>query len=308
MIVIEPGAPTSATQLMYSVKSQAKAVEGIVFSSVSTCCFGKMPACLPVFANTDDLTNKFENDFFNFTLKAPSGFTIEAKLIRVRDGSEYDINDSTYGDYAAAGSLDDPNIWGFRLQFNKVAPLLGYGQFRVEIKVFNNIAKGSQDVISPCFNLRPYSCEDAHKTVRIDAEQFGYIENGFDWSQIENTVFNEYQVRTYGLLTKGQRVEESEVIVDNQNNSRQITSGTFANWTLDLNWIGGFISDVILDEMVLAGKVLVSDYNLDSLDEYRNIPLRFLNSDEPDKQRGAKFQRITLNFEDYTKGKIKRHN
>lgn len=278
------------------------------------CCFGYGGLPTPVFANLSDFANTRENDKFNFTLSVPAGYTVEANITSLKDNQVYPITNSTYGDYAAIGSLTNrPDIWGFVLNFFFLANNHGFGQYVVSISIKNSVGTVVNEYESPCFYLKPYECHSANKTVKIMVNQSGSIEGGFDWIGIEGngltpeSVFGRYEVRTYGKLSLVVPETTSELIPDTHRRNQLIQRGIIKNYELELRRVSGILSNAIMYEYMLGNPVIVSDYNLDNTEVFDNVEVEYLEVLEVDKKHGNKQSNVKISLQEYRKDNIKRY-
>ena len=291
-------------------------------SPLSACCFSACGLDLPAFANLSDTTNARENDFFNFTQSVPTGYSIIATLLDLKTGDEYVISDDTYGIFEDIGNVvDRPNVWGFVVEWHKVANALDFGKYQFRFQTRNSVGTFVGDELSACFHLDSFDCESAHKTVRISVAQSGSIGGRFDWRDIEgnlstsagikvtrNNKFGNYQIRLRGKLERTGEIAEADFISDTTRKSSLVQKLTFSSWTLKLNWVKFIISDVLLKEMFLANPIVVDDYNIDNVTTYNNIKLTHLSNDDIEKFDGLKDEFFTINLEDHQKNNIKRYN
>ena len=117
----------------------------------------------------------------------------------------------------------------------------------------------------------------------------------------------EQQIRVYGELKRTGRTTETDGVEDNQRRDLQIQTSNFKNWTLRLDWMQGITSNFIIDEMCLASPIKVSSFNQFAVEDYRDVELKYLNSEDPEKLTGDKHEFYNIKFEDYKKGTIKGH-
>jgi hypothetical protein len=307
MITLTPTASDLAPLEYLHTKDTILATKGYIQAS-DICCLGQCALNLPAFSDLLNPLDKFKNDFFNFTLFVPNGYTVAATLTKIDTGEAYEIIDSTYGDYAAIGTINlNPNVWGFVADWQKISALRGYGSYKFNFKVSNTLNKVKLDEDSPCFDLMPFDCVLADGTVRINANQKGAIEDGFDWTSLSgnNSVFGKYQIRTYGKLSNPSRTIIEDSVQSSRRENLQIQIGTFKNWDLRLDFLPSKVSDLIHEELMLANPIIVDDYNLKNFDDYKGIKLKVLSTDSSEKLNKEEF--TVLKLEDYRKATIKRY-
>lgn len=296
-------------------KDTVPAVIGSVVASAS-CCFCDCDLCLPAIADLST-NDEFKNDFYSFIISAPTTSTVTGTLIKIaQDGSETEIviTDQTYGDFFALGSAR-ADVWAFKLLWKNVATLQGFGRYRFNIKTVQT-AKVIFEMDTPCFELAPWSCEAEHETVRIEVSQKGYIEDGFDFRGLtfitpgpsEGVPRTEWiqQIRLYGMLNRT-FVTETDTIPDTDRRERQIQTRNYRNWNLKLNWMPGIITEFVVNEMMLANPILLSDFNQFNVEKYRNQETKFLSVEDPEKGLYDDNEFYNIKLEDYRKATIKRH-
>lgn len=304
MIVLNPLTNVQGTEELYSTRFLVQSTGGYTDSPIS--CFDSCGISLPAFTNLSSNSDR-ENDKFNFSFPVSSGHYIIATLLKGDD--EYIINDQTYGDYEPVGSISTAlDWWGFILDFKKVANELGYGGVQLQIEIKLTLDDSTVKTInSPCFEIMPYDCQLADKTVKIFVSQKGYLKNGIDWRGLENTGFEKFEIRTYGRLKEIDPTTVTESVIDSEDKSRQISTGIYSNFTLSLNWMDYLIKEVILKHYMTANPIEISDFNIDSATPFDKVKLKFLSVDGLDKPIGQRQEMCNINLEDYQKDNIKRH-
>lgn len=302
--------PSPLTQV--HTKDTINSIKGLVLSG-SACIFGRCDICLPALADLVS-DNVYKNDFYTFILSTSTNSIVTGTLIKTNsDGTETSIVivDNTYGDFYPLGTLRS-DVWGFKLKWKNVATLLGFGRYRFNITIENPFLRTVFNEDTPCFDLMPWSCENEHPTTRIEVAQKGYIEDGFDFRGLTfppslTEISWQQQIRVYGELKRTGRTTETDGVEDNQRRDLQIQTRNFKNWDLRLDWMEGITSNFIIDEMCLASPIKVSSFNQFAVEDYRDVELKYLSSDDPEKITGDKHEFYIIKFEDYKKGTIKRH-
>lgn len=310
-VKLTPSTAIAAPLEQLHTKSTIPSVKGLVLST-SLCCFCKHDICLPALADLSD-DNLFKNDFYSFIISTSASSTVTGTLIKINhDGSEtpYIITNDDYGTFYPLGTLR-ADVWGFKLEWRKVATLLKFGRFKFNLKVETPFLRSIFDEDTPCFELQPWSCEAEHGTVRLETTQKGYIQDGFDFRGLQvppstSDFFWKQQIRTYGLLSR-KTITETDSIPDTQFRERQIQTRTSRTWDLRLDWMRGVTTDFLTRELLLSNPILVSDFNQFNVDKYRNIELKYLETGDPEKQPNDHHEFYTVKFEDYKKATIKRH-
>ena len=310
-IKLTPSVSNPAVIEYLHTKDQVTSIKGLLLSE-SLCCFCKCDVCLPAVADLSD-NNIYKNDFYSFILSTPTNSTVTGTLIKIApDGTEtsFVIIDDTYGTFYSLGTLR-ADVWAFKLDWRKVAITEGFGRYRFNITVENPFVREIFNEDTPCFELQPWSCETEHSTVRMETSQRGYIEDGFDFRGLSippstTEIAWPQQIRLYGELSRT-IATDTDSVEDNQRQSRQIQTRNFRNWNLRLDWIPGKVSSFLIDEMLLSNPIKISDFNQFSVERYRDIETKYLDVEDPQKPDRDVYEFFNIKFEDYKKGKIKRH-
>ena len=277
MIRVEPNVPALNTREFFSTKATKLASNSLVVSS-STCCEG-CAIDLPAIANLTSPTDRETNDKLDFLLFVGKGTTTVGTLTKIdADGTETDtiIVDNTYGDFFATGTVKT-SYWGFILDWYSVANLLGFGRYKFNITVTNVAANEVHNEDSPCFLLMPYSCDNAHRTIRISTRQKGYFEGAFDYTNLsysldgKNVNYWPQEIRLWGRFFRSSRELISDNIVTKDRGQEQIQNQTIKVYTLKLDAIQTDPSNRIIDDMLQAPNVVVSDYNINNIEDYKSV-------------------------------------
>ena len=210
--------------------NEVKAIKIPGFGNTA-CTLSLLGACkrdIPAFAYLTDEDDDYRNDFRSFIYEVPNNATLTAKLIEVSPNgteTEHTITDNTYGNLFAVNTLKD-DVWGFILRWHDVADNLGFGCYKFNVTIVNAAMTELLNETTPCFNLKPWSCEAAHRTVKVTTHQRGYVVNGFDYRGISffistagglgQTNFNAWpqELRWYGRFKKTTPTYVNEVNKD----------------------------------------------------------------------------------------------
>lgn len=291
MIKLTPTSSSPITQQYLHTKDTVQAVLKIEVPDVCDAgLYCDQP--VPAFADETDTSNERKNDIRSFIIRVPENSTVIGTLTYLVDGSTYLISDNTYGLFYSLGTVDT-NTWGFVLDWLKVAQNIGYGCFKFNITVENSSANEIYNQDSPCFDLKPFSCEAAFDTVRIDTVQTGYIENGFDYTNVIRPGFiggGEFvkskfgwrqQLRWYGKLKKTTPTTNKDNIIDNDRTLLNVQTQIIDNYDLRLNFIHRDVSEHFLKDQLLASPVTITDYNEQKNNGvYRNVDLSYVEIGE----------------------------
>ncbi len=242
-------------------------------------CFPNCDWCMPAIANLTNPTDGYTNDKKEFILQVALNSTVVGTLIKIApDGTETPtvIVDNTYGQFFALGVLR-ANVWGFILDWYKVANTLGFGKYKFNRTVENSSATETFNEDSVCFQLMPYNCDNAHRTVRIETEQFGYFEGGFDYTGIQPSIPLAgglqavqqgagwpQQIRLYGrFFREGYDYTVDNIVLEGRG-QEQVQAQTIRRYSLLLDTIENKLSYPLITDMLLAPDVRISDYNIEN--------------------------------------------
>lgn len=314
--------PTS-TSLNTSGYLHGKDVIGTIRSGSITpdFCSKDIPGtCLsniPAFAYLSDQYDRYRNDSRSFIYVVPTGGTLTAKLIDNTTGTEYAINSSTYGTYFSTGTLKS-NVWGFILRWYNVANTLGYGVYKVNIVITNSTGTELTNYTTPCFDLKPYRCDDVHGTVKISTWQSGYLQDGFDYrgilwtDRVGQFVYKArgswpQELRWYGRVTETAPTYVNDTIQDSNRNEIQVQSQLVKNYTLRLDHIYECLTQPFLTDSFLSGEIYISDYNTNAVSLYNQVRVNPLDITERTNFPMTRNEYFSIDLEQFRKATLKRH-
>lgn len=279
---------------------------------------------IPAFAYLNDVSDTRRNDFSSFYEAVPvTNSMVVATLYKYNtDGTTttYAINDNTYGQFYNTNTIKD-GIWAFILEWHKVASTLGFGKYKVEIEIYYGFTEPQpllRKVTTGCYNLRPYSCDAVHGTVRFTTEMSGYFQNGLDYRDLEiiltdiaggNLIATSWpqQLRWYGKMKAEIPTYERDLITDKFYNEREIQSLIYDNYSVQLYHIQGNVSRPFLRNQFLAPVIFIDDYNINNQEVYINVRVNPTEIGDRKTFNLNKNEFFTLNFEEYNKGNIHRN-
>lgn len=308
MIVVDPAVANVSTAEYLHTKETFGVVDG--FSSPTTsCCFGMCEVPLPVFADLPNQAISRNNDFTKIgPFSVPAGSTVICTLTNTGTGVDTIIVDGTYGVYANVGDLTArPLVWGFIADWYNIANLLSFGNYQFNINIKNSSGTEIFDNNTPCYELRPYSCEAAQGTIRFDVTQEGYIENGFDYRTMTGLAgfFKLQQLRVYGSLDKNP-ITITDYITGTDNENIHVQTGITHEYDIRVDYLSGDTYDLFFKNLLLENPIRVSTYNSFDSTEYENLEVSYLDANKEPKA-GSKQERETLKFKDYKEGNKKRY-
>lgn len=279
---------------------------------------GSCRSHVPAFAYLSDENDDYRNDIRSFIYEVPTGATIVGKLIDTLTSTEYTITDNTYGYFYNTGTIK-ANTWGFILRWFAVADTLGYGVYQFNVTITNSSATELTNYTSPCFDLKPWTCDDSHGTVKISTEQKGYIVDGFDYRGISyffetagglgqtNKTSWPQELRWYGKLTPVKPTYVNDTIQDSNRNEVQVQSQIIKNYSLRLDYIYECLSEPFLTDMFLSGEIYISDYNTNNVNLYDFVRVNPVDISARENFPMSKNEFFTIDLEQYQKSTLKRH-
>lgn len=330
IVRVFPAVSNPSTREWYHEIDVVEAIPfGIIGAEKCVLCLKGCPKPIPAFAYLSNESDAFRNDFSSFILDVPVNATVTCTLIEIApDGTETNhvIVDNTYGTFLSTG-LIRLNTWAFILRWFRVADVLGFGTYKVNIQIENSASTVIFDQTTPCYVLKPWTCENAHGTVRITTEQSGYIVNGFDYRGLEyldvtnvpgspflaatfKTTWPQ-QLRWYGVMRETTPTLITDKISDSNYNEQQVQDQIVRNFFFRLNHIRTDLSFHFIMDNLLATEIVVQDYNINNnLPEQENFDGIRMNPIEIADRLTTPLNEnefFTVNLEEYNQGRIKRH-
>lgn len=315
MITIAPTGSNLRTQRYLHTLSTVQATKSLN-SLTDDCCWCSCVSEIPVFAYLTDVSDNEKNDWSSFIWKLPSNATAVLTLTNLDTETDYVINSTTYGEFYAVDALKN-NVLGVIIEWHKVANVIGFGNYQLNLTVTSAALTEILNKDYPRYRLMPYTCDNAHGTVRIETYNTGYIEGGFDYRNLDfgyapGTVPYGVlpgwgqQIRFYGKLENTAIPVQIDNIFDNKRNLNQVQTQIHNEWNLRLQFINSDVSDQIIYDNLLADYVLVSDYNANNVKDYKNIKVSLLSVETPQPFLN-KTSLFNIKFVDYTQNLLKRH-
>lgn len=271
--------------------------------------------CLKVF--TDEIGSDFyKNDLFSMFLNIGSSGTVFYRLIKIADCGEETVTnviDGTYGTLTD-GSSATPKFVEYTWDFFKIWTLQGYGKYRMEIQQENTTGRLTQAILSPVFCLAKYSAKAANRTIRIESEQSGKIQNGNNYG----TYISFQQIRLPGALKfSGNPSENDAEQLNNDSRSLiQIKDQLSPEYSLTLDLVSAPQLMNTMFDYLFSNKVNVSDYNVynfvvDPRDLqakfFRSLPLKRTDTDFSASSKTVR-RSFTFTMEYFNKNVFKINN
>lgn len=319
-IRITPDTPSLNTREYFSTKKQVTATKSVAVLG-SECCFC-IPNCdwvLPAIADITD-SDPRKNDKKDFIIKVPVASTVIGTLIKIApDGTETStiIVDDTLGRFYDTGVIKNL-VWAFNLDWRKVAlsGSHGFGQYKFNITISNSTPTEIFNKDSIVFQLIPWSCENAHRTVRIETKQSGFFEDGFDYTGLKVGVSGEsevvpqkfwaQQIRLWGRFQRTDFELEVDNIVSQERGEEMVQSRTVKVYTLQLDTIETELSNPLIRDMLQAPDVRISDYNISNIEEYNSVRVTMTEIATPVNFTLNKNEFFEISFTEFFKANVHR--
>lgn len=223
-----------------------------------------------VFSETGAIVSEYKNDKTDLIfIKAISSDTITIKMYKDTDDPKT-ISDNTYGTYYSTFTAQ-PLYVGFVADWNKIYNSLGAGLYYFEIT--KTIMGVETTVYTPDYRLRPYTDLGANGTVRIETYNSGSILNSdFDYDGLLTGGWYQSMRINGKLLAKVPKLQVDNYI-DQNYNVIQRQDRISNEWELITGLLPANISNKLLYDMLLADRILVSDYNIYSEENIKQLEL-----------------------------------
>ena len=208
------------------------------------------------------------------------------------------LDGSTFGTLYIIGSLANPLLAGFKLNWSAVLSGLGEGNYR--IRTDRDTILVTDSVFSINYHLKAYSAALADNTIWIEWVQNGQIVDGLDY-----TGLNWYQaVRFPGFFGERQREFEEEIWKDTNYEDFQIRNELNYNYKCEIGVVPSCIG-IILDNLLQANTIQITDYNRKNFDYnilQKPVRLTEINETKYNENRQAVYN---LTFTDRKSNHIK---
>ena len=216
----------------------------------SRCCYTNV--VLADLSDSDPYKNDFSGAFFK--RETPSS-TCVFKLVDTATATEYFLNSNTYGTYQDFGGIQD-DLTFYVVEWAKVLNLLGVGTYQIKKEL--DIAGVSVDVYSNTFVLKPFSIDNAEKTVRLDSNMNGkLVKIDTDFSGSGYTT----SVRLRGFFGRAERSFTQDNLSRRDYNIQQNTMSSKTEYQFQGLQIPECITSEIWDFVLFGDELFISDYN-----------------------------------------------
>lgn len=292
------GSPMSlrgfATMIIGDTISEQKLITEEDRDFIAQCCYIN----LVLAGGSEEYRNDITSFLFKINLATDTiGFFIEKETAGTYNQIAI-LNGSTYGTLYTAGSLANPLLIGFKLNWSDV--LAGFGEGNYRIRADRVTLFGSDSILSVNYQLKTYTPELADNTILMEWIQDGQIINGLDYTDI-----NWYQsIRLPGFFGERQKEFEEEIWKDSNYRSFQIRNELTFSYKCEIGIIPSCIGN-ILDNLLQGNTILVTDYNQRNFDYniiQKPIRLSEISETKYDNNRQAVY---SLTFSDRIDNHIK---
>ena len=263
------------------------------------CCYTHL-----VFGDATSNTD-YKNDYSGFyhQRQLPNE-SIDFVLYHYELDNEFDLNDSTYGQYFDFGAFDsNQNLKGYLVEWKKVLAEIGEGSFKIIKR--QNIAGVDVETSSFVFTLRQYSTRLANGTTRIDIIMNGLlVESDVDFAGTNWA----HSLRVPGFFGDREPQFEEDNLIDRDYDKEQITMSQTNEYKYQTNLIPFCITDEIRDFILFGNDIFVTDYNLNNHTyNYVRFPVKYAGNEGSRYPVRSRKAQLNLLFNDRKLDKRK-HN
>lgn len=277
------------------------------------CVFELFNCCRPMkqFIDLTDLTDLHKNDFQYFQYTRPEVWSIEATIENIHTGVSHVVTADNVGGLID-GSVDRPDSWRLTVDWKKVYDLFGgFGWYKLTFVFKDSKDTPRSTVVSPCYQVLQFSCDMAHNTVRIDAEQHGgYIFNGTDFEGMKTPTSSGFAWKTstrwYGRMKPITPERESDYNQTSDRIEDQIQEKVTPRYELMLYNLPSTIGNQLYFEELLGDVIKVTDYNYSNYEAYRGVAVRVVSDDAIDWNKMQHTVKATWTLKSTDEGTIKR--
>lgn len=247
-------------------------------------------------------SNDYETDRSAFLIVNPdSSGTFEFYIQNIVTGVETTVTDNTYGTYYSLGyTATNPDKGGYLINWGLVQSTLGYGRYRV--RIVNNVFGSPIETLSHEYSLKPYSPELADGTVRIETVRTGCIQGGIDYTDLNWITSTRISGYFYEIAPR----IETESYQDTNRRVQQIQETTVRRYQLDTKLLPSDVLNDLKDDGLMATNIYITDYNLISYEDLRQVNVIRSDFDTFDTYRGSRRAKAGITFEEKQQDKIKR--
>lgn len=250
---------------------------------------------------TDDKYSKNDFNSFYFKRQLPSD-ECEFTLIDVETGSEYALNNGTYGIFWDFGDFTaQPDLTVYKVEWRKVLQVLGSGKYQIRKDMI--IAGIPFPEYSNTYNLEQYTTEKADKTVRIDCVMDGklvHIDTDFKGTGFTTSL------RTKGYFGNRNPDYKQDNLVKRNYDTIQISMSQENEYQYQTGLLPICITEQLFDFILFGNKLYMNDYNASNHSyQYSKFPVELAGNKGTKYYVNKRDSRINLTFTDREKDKRK---
>jgi hypothetical protein len=245
----------------------------------------------------------YETDRSDFLVDIPDTVTgsFMITLINQSSGLETQLINNTFGTYFGLGTMSQVTKGGYLINWGLVRDFLGYGRYKVRIE--QTFFGQTIETESHIYDLKPYDPEYADGTVRIETVRDGCIEGGIDYTGLEWLT----QVRIPGKFGFKTPRLERDFYETNTRKVAQIQDKVISTYELRTSLLPSFISDALIEDGFMASSIFITDYNLISARDIRQLEVVATEYSEATEYYVSRKSKYVIQFEEKTQNLIKRN-
>lgn len=249
--------------------------------------------------------DEYRNDYSSFYHQRQlANETVVFQLRDLATNIDYDLNDSTYGQFWGFGAFNEnKNFSGYRVDWKKVLQVRGAGTYQIRTTVTKiGITTTS---LSFVFTLAPFNRPQANYTTRIDIVMNGLLEKtGVDFTGLNWR----HSLRVGGFFGRRNPGYEEDNIIRRNFENQQVSMRQTNQYNFQTNLIPNCVMDEIFDFILFANDIYFNDYNLNNTSQnYRRFPVKLGSNEEPTYSNTSRMVQLNMVFLDKFLNNLKRN-
>ena len=252
------------------------------------CCYTNI---VLVDTETDDPEkNDYKGWFYQLQTEID---TVDFKIVRLSDLQEFDLNDSTYGEFFPAGTFDNGLFTGYKVDWKKVSQTLGYGSYQLKTE---GSTPSPFTVESNTFTVLEFNNVTSKNYVRIESVQNGILEDiGVDFKDSNWCDM----VRIPGYFGNRTSTYEVDDLIFQNGNRTNIKKDRVDTWAFETGFLPVCITDEIINYHFMANEIFMTDYNLNNHSyELIRKPVQLDEFNDPEYPVLSRKARLSATFKD----------
>ena len=249
---------------------------------------------LPVFGSTTS-TDYYHNDILGIVRKRSILESNIQFFLVAENGSEYSLDDNTFGTFINFGDFEyEPDVTAYQLRWKDVLTVLGAGCYRIKT-IITDLKEDTTTYYSCCYELEEYSCEAAHRTVRVESVQNGFFEEtGINFEGINWTS----HLRFEGYFGNEQPKHESTMNIKVDNSKELNRMDLKSEFVLTSQLVPSVcVTKPLWDYHLMASEIYISDYNIDNhRRDYKSFPVFLEQVDDVSYFKGNSRATMSITF------------